>query len=64
MLYNLGYDPAAKPWSPGVVATAMAIRRAIEQGCAVYDLLRGREAFKYRLGARDRAIYRMTLKKI
>jgi CelD/BcsL family acetyltransferase involved in cellulose biosynthesis len=63
MLYNLGYDSRKKEWSPGIVATAMAIRRAIAQGFGVYDLLRGREQFKYRLGAKDRPLYKVTLKK-
>jgi CelD/BcsL family acetyltransferase involved in cellulose biosynthesis len=63
MLYNLGYDDAKRDWSPGVVATAMAIRRAIAQGATTYDLLRGREPFKYRLGGRDRPVYRLTLRK-
>ena len=63
MLYNLGWDPAMKEWSPGIVAVGMAIRRAIEQGFGTYDLLRGREDYKYRLGAKDRPLYKVTLKK-
>jgi CelD/BcsL family acetyltransferase involved in cellulose biosynthesis len=63
MLYNIGYDARLKQWSPGVVATALAIRRAIEQGHSTYDLLRGREEHKYRLGAVDRALYRLTLRR-
>ena len=63
MLYNSGLDPAMKEWSPGVVAVAMAIREAIGRGEKRYDLLRGREPYKYRLGATDQALYRLTLRK-
>ena len=63
MLYNLGYDTSKKEWSPGVVAVAMSIRNAISQGASVFDLLRGREAYKYKLGAVDRPLFKLTLKK-
>jgi CelD/BcsL family acetyltransferase involved in cellulose biosynthesis len=63
MLYNIGYDAQLKQWSPGVVATASAIRRAIEHGHSTYDLLRGREEHKYRLGGADRPLYRLTLRR-
>jgi CelD/BcsL family acetyltransferase involved in cellulose biosynthesis len=63
MLYNIGYDARLKQWSPGVVATALAICRAIEQGQSTYDLLRGREEHKYRMGGVDRALHRLTLKR-
>ena len=51
LLYNTGFAPAARPWSPGVVAILLAIRRAIDHHAAEYDLLRGNEEYKYRLGA-------------
>ena len=63
MLYNLGYDTGKKEWSPGVVAVTMSIRHAISQGASVFDLLRGREAYKYKLGAVDRPLFKLTLKK-
>jgi CelD/BcsL family acetyltransferase involved in cellulose biosynthesis len=63
MLYNSGHDPALREWSPGVVALAMAIREAIARGAKTYDLLRGREPYKYRLGAVDRPLYRVTLRR-
>ena len=62
LMYNGGFDPALKPWSPGIVLFAMAIRRAIDQGATVFDLLRGREEYKYRLGARDEPLYRIALR--
>lgn len=62
LMYNGGFDPAMKPWSPGIVLFALAIRRAIEEGATVFDLLRGREEYKYRLGARDEPLYRIALR--
>ena len=64
MLYNLGYEPSMKEWSPGVVAVGLSIRNAISRGDKVFDLLRGREPYKYKLGGVDRAVYRVTMKKV
>jgi CelD/BcsL family acetyltransferase involved in cellulose biosynthesis len=63
MLYNCGFDVAQKEWSPGVVAVALAIQQAIAQGAGEYDLLRGREGYKYKLGGVDRAVYKVMLHK-
>jgi CelD/BcsL family acetyltransferase involved in cellulose biosynthesis len=63
LLYNTGFDPAARPWSPGVVAILLAVRRAIEQHAVEYDLMRGCEEYKYRMGAVDRPMYQITLAK-
>jgi CelD/BcsL family acetyltransferase involved in cellulose biosynthesis len=63
MLYNLGYEASMKEWSPGVVAVGLSIRQAIERGAKVFDLLRGREPYKHKLGAMDRPVYRITLKR-
>jgi CelD/BcsL family acetyltransferase involved in cellulose biosynthesis len=62
MLYNCGVDYSMKEWSPGVVAVAMAIQRAMSEGCSSYDMLRGQEAYKYEFGAKDRGIYRVVIK--
>jgi CelD/BcsL family acetyltransferase involved in cellulose biosynthesis len=61
MLYNLGYDAKFKEWSPGVVAIAMSIRDAISKNQCTFDLLRGQEPYKHKLGAKDRPLHRMTL---
>jgi CelD/BcsL family acetyltransferase involved in cellulose biosynthesis len=61
LLYNSGFDPAQRQWSPGAVTFGMAIRDAISRGGKVFDLLRGREEYKYRLGAVDYSLYRVTL---
>jgi CelD/BcsL family acetyltransferase involved in cellulose biosynthesis len=63
-LYNCGFDAAKKEWSPGVVLTSMIIQKAIEGGAWEFDLLRGREPYKYRLGAKDRALWMITLRKL
>lgn len=46
--YQAGFDPEAKAYSPGTVLVAAAIRRAIDEGCADFDFLRGIEPYKLR----------------
>jgi CelD/BcsL family acetyltransferase involved in cellulose biosynthesis len=62
ILWNTAFDPAMKQWSPGIVLFAMLIRRAIEQGNTVFDLLRGQYDYKYRLGAADHPLRTLTLR--
>lgn len=52
--YIAGFDPAWKHVSPGTLLMAYAIERAIDDGAAVFDLLRGAEPYKYAWGAVDR----------
>jgi hypothetical protein len=59
-LYNMGFDPAYRSISPGIVTVALDIRSAISEGCKYYDFLRGHEAYKYRLGAKERYTVRIT----
>lgn len=63
LLYNSGFDPAYRAWSPGMVTFALGIQQAIEQGHDIVDLLRGDEGYKYRLGAMDEPLYRLVLRK-
>ncbi|HSI34072.1 MAG: GNAT family N-acetyltransferase [Phycisphaerae bacterium] len=63
MLYNCGYDNAKREWSPGVVLTAETIRLATEAGAPVYDMLRGQEPYKYKLGAVDKPLWMVSLTK-
>jgi CelD/BcsL family acetyltransferase involved in cellulose biosynthesis len=51
-LYNSGFDPEARAWSPGVVLIARTIEDAIARGARRYDFLRGEEPYKYGFGAR------------
>jgi CelD/BcsL family acetyltransferase involved in cellulose biosynthesis len=63
MAWATGYNEAQKSWSPGIVAFAMTIRRAIEEGAEYLDLLRGDNDYKARLGAKKRPLYELTLEK-
>lgn len=61
MGWATAYPDADKTWSPGIVAFAMMIRSAIEEGIEYIDLLRGDCDYKSRLGAVTRPLYQMTL---
>lgn len=50
-LYNSAYEPEAKKLSPGMVLAARLIQRSIERGLKRFDFLRGRERYKFDLGA-------------
>ena len=63
MLWNCGFDNAMKEWSPGVVILNEAIRQSIEKGDSIYDMLRGQEPYKYKLGAVDRPLWMINLEK-
>ncbi|NIO15839.1 MAG: GNAT family N-acetyltransferase [Deltaproteobacteria bacterium] len=59
LLYNSGFDPAHRRSSPGIVLISDAIKRAIGEGRKRFDFLRGEERYKYELGSRNRAVYRV-----
>jgi CelD/BcsL family acetyltransferase involved in cellulose biosynthesis len=60
-LYNSAFDPALAALSPGIVLVNQLIETAAEGGAKVFDLLRGDEAYKYRFGAIDRPVERLTI---
>jgi CelD/BcsL family acetyltransferase involved in cellulose biosynthesis len=60
-LYNSAFDPALGSLAPGIVMMSLLIERAAEEGCRTFDLLRGDEAYKYRFGAVDRPLHRLTI---
>ncbi len=62
-MYNSGYDPAYSSLSVGLVSKALCLRWAIENGKTSLDFLRGDEAYKYDLGARDQQIYRLVVRR-
>ena len=63
-LYNSGYDPDAHAQlSPGWVLLSYAIQYAIATGCRVFDFMQGDEEYKYRFGATDYKVMRVTLRK-
>lgn len=61
MLYNSGYDPAYKYYSNGLMLHALLIKRNIEKGLKVHDFLRGKERYKYDLGAKDLNLYKISI---
>jgi CelD/BcsL family acetyltransferase involved in cellulose biosynthesis len=62
-LYNSAYDRERRDLAPGMVLVADLIERAIADGCRAFDLLKGDLAYKYRFGARPRAVKRLILEK-
>jgi CelD/BcsL family acetyltransferase involved in cellulose biosynthesis len=62
MYYYLGgFDPAFTAVSPGTQVLAAAIDAGSRAGVREFDFLRGREAYKYRWGAADRATGRRQI---
>jgi CelD/BcsL family acetyltransferase involved in cellulose biosynthesis len=59
--YLSGFDPALERLSPGTLIVGHAIEEAAREGSREFDFLRGREAYKYRWGARDRPCYALRL---
>lgn len=55
-------DAAAQPYI-GLVLHAYSIRWAIDHGMRVYDLCHGDEAYKYSLGAIDKRIEHLTIRR-
>jgi len=61
-VYNSGFDPQRYAHlSTGIVLLCYCIQDAIRREYPLFDFLRGDEAYKYRFGAVDRLIYRLTL---
>ena len=63
LLYNSGYEKAYAQLSVGLLSKALALQRAIEQGLKRFDFLRGRESYKYDLGASDVPVYRCVIRR-
>jgi len=63
-VYNSGYDPRQyHHLSPGIVLVCYCIQDAIGRGYPIFDFLRGDEEYKYRFGAADRGIHRLTIRR-
>jgi hypothetical protein len=58
-LYNSGFEPLQSALAPGLVCLGHCLQDACQEGLAEFDFLRGTERYKYDLGGRDRAVYRM-----
>lgn len=63
LLYNSGYDPAYAGYSVGLLSKALALQRAIGAGQKRFDFLRGRERYKYELGAKDLNVYKAVIRR-
>jgi CelD/BcsL family acetyltransferase involved in cellulose biosynthesis len=59
-LYNSAFDRRWQHLAPGMVLVADDIRQAIEERCRRFDLLKGDYPYKYRFGARPRAVRRLV----
>lgn len=55
--YLTGFDPAWSRYSPGLLTIVAAMREACAEGVDEFHFLRGREAYKYRIGAEDRPMF-------
>jgi CelD/BcsL family acetyltransferase involved in cellulose biosynthesis len=56
-LYNSAYEAASRDHSPGIVLLEMLIRAAVRSGRTRFDLLKGDEPYKHRLGADPRPLF-------
>jgi CelD/BcsL family acetyltransferase involved in cellulose biosynthesis len=62
-LYNSAFDREFAQLSPGMVLIADAIRGAIEEGRAVFDLLKGDVDYKRRFGPEPRGVGRLLVER-
>ena len=63
LLYNSGFDPSFSQYSVGLLNTAFAIKYAISSGQKEFNFLKGKEKYKYHLGAEDVDIFTVTIRK-
>lgn len=59
--YIGGFDPRFAACSPGALVLEHALAEAVRERASEFDFLRGREAYKYRWGGRDRPQYRVRI---
>ncbi len=60
-LYNNGYDPRFGRLSIGLLSKVYSIKDSIEQKRPRYDLLKGNEVYKKRLGSTPIPLYRLKI---
>jgi CelD/BcsL family acetyltransferase involved in cellulose biosynthesis len=58
--YQSGLDPQYRKLSVGLVAMGLAIKSAIEEGAAQFDLLHGEEAYKFHWAKKTRCLGRIV----
>jgi CelD/BcsL family acetyltransferase involved in cellulose biosynthesis len=62
-LYNSAYDREWSRLAPGLVLVGALVRRAIDDGCGRFDMLKGDLEYKYRFGATPRAVKRLVIRR-
>ena len=62
-LYNSAFDREWRQLAPGMMLVAHLIEGAIGAGCRVFDMLKGDLEYKYRFGARPRAVKRLLIRR-
>ena len=62
-VWNSAFDHARRELAPGMVLMGECIRLAAEEGCTTFDFLRGTEPYKYRFGAVDVPLIRLTVER-
>jgi len=60
-LYNNGYNPQFGSLSPGFLSKVYSIKDSIEKGKLRYDLLKGEEGYKKRLGSSPVPLYHLKI---
>jgi CelD/BcsL family acetyltransferase involved in cellulose biosynthesis len=60
-LYNSAFDRSMRDLAPGMVLVADLIEHAIDDGCTVFDLLKGDLKYKYRFGSVPREVRRLGI---
>jgi CelD/BcsL family acetyltransferase involved in cellulose biosynthesis len=60
-VYNSGLDRKFQEYSPGWVLLGYLLKWANEHGRREFDFMRGNEDYKYRFGAVDRHVVRLTI---
>jgi len=62
-VYNSGFDPQYRDYSPGWVLLSYLIQNAIRTGMHTFDFMRGDEDYKYRFGAQDSYVLKAEVTK-
>lgn len=63
-LYNSAYDLGLRTISPGLILVAKLIERSINEHLRRFDFLRGRERYKYDLGAEALPLHWVVIKRV
>jgi CelD/BcsL family acetyltransferase involved in cellulose biosynthesis len=60
-LYNNGYDDRYSQLSVGILSKVLSIQESIRAGLKKYDLLKGAEVYKHRLGGEPVSLFRCRI---